>query len=226
MSAALPTSSSPQDVPPASPPPEIPRDSDPDPTPTAITLSAEVVAESRPDETSASLPLASRPQSPEQPPGLVDLPARVELHAPDPAQALLPAPARPHSAVTESLIERDRPLPAIPANVTLALERDALLRPRVASDPGYRHANRRSHRSHRSRHSEPPPALPLELPGSGVFRQRPATVPGEFEFQDVSPARVQEPAQVRPLRPHCLRLAVTTWLWSRASILTDQWVLG
>lgn len=192
MSAAPPTSSSPQDVPSASPPPEIPHDSGLDPTPTAITLSVEVIAERRPDESSTSLPPAPRPQSPVQPPDLVD--------SPDPAQALLSAPARPHSALTVSLTERNRSLPSIPANATLAPQREASLRPRVASDPVYGHANRRSRRSRRS---EPPPAQPLDIPGSRVFRQRPATHPGEFEFQDVTPARVQSPFQVRPLRQQC-----------------------
>ena len=200
MSAALPTSSSPQDVPPASLPPEISRDSGPDPTPAAITPSAEVVEESKPDEPSTSLPSAPRPQSPEQPPGHVDLPARVELHAPDPAQAHFSAPARPHSASAVSLTERNRSLPSIPANAALAPQREALLQPRFASDPVYGHANRRSHRWGRS---EPPPAQPLDIPGSRVIRQRPAIHPGEFEFQVMSPTRVQSPFQVRPLRQQC-----------------------
>ena len=198
MSAALPTSSSLHDVPPASPPSET-RDSGPGPTTTVVAPLEEVVAETRPDESMTSLPPAPRPQSPEQVPHLLDPPARVELHG-HPAPAHLAVSARPHSALTVSQIERDRPLPAIPANVTLAPHREALLRPRVSSDPGYGHARRRSHRL---RHSEPPPVQPLGLPGSGVFRQRPASIPGEIEFEDVTPARVRSPFQVRPLRPHC-----------------------
>ena len=217
---SLRTSSSPQDVPPASPPPEILR---PGPTPTVVAPSAEVVAETTQDESITSLSPAPRTQSPEQPPDLAEPPVRVELHVPDPGPSFLSTSTRPHSAFTVSYIERDRPLPSIPANAALAPQRDALLRPRVASDPGYGHAHRRSHRSRRS---EPPPAQPLDIPGSGVFRQRPATHPGEYEFRDVSPAREQSSSQVRPSRLHCLHhLAVTTWLWSRALILTVQWGL-
>ena len=133
-----------------------------------------------------------------RPPGL-DPPARVGLPG-----HTLPAhpsvPVRPHSALTVSHIERDCPIPAIPANPTLAPHREALLRPRVASDPGYGHAHRLFHRL---RLSEPPPVQTLELPGSGEFRQRSATIPGEIEFEDVTPALVRSPFQVRPLHPHC-----------------------
>ncbi|KAN0135075.1 hypothetical protein V8E53_006966 [Lactarius tabidus] len=196
MSAALPTSSSPHDAPSVSHPPEIPRDSGPDPAPTVIVPPDEVIAETRPDESTSSLPPAPRPQSPEQVPRLEDPPARVELHA-HPAPAHLFVPARPLSAPTGSHIERDRPLPAIPANATLAPHREASLRPRVSSDPGYGHPHRRSHRL---RHYEPPPVQPLHLPGSGVFRQRSATIPGEIEFEDVAPERVRSPFQsVYPL---------------------------
>jgi hypothetical protein len=163
-----PTSSSPQDVPPASSPPEIPRDSGPGPTPIVVAPLAEVVAETGPDESITSLTPAPRTQSPEQPPDLVDPPVRVKLHVPDPGPSLLSTPARPHSVFTVSYIERDQPLPSIPANAALVPQKDALLRLRVASDLGYGHAHRRSHRS---RHSEPPPVQPLDIPGSGVFRQ-------------------------------------------------------
>ena len=200
MSAALSTSPPPQDAPSVSPPPEIPRDSGLDRTPTVIVPSDEVNAETRPDESMTSLPAPTpRPQSPEQAPRVVDPPARVDLRA-HAAPAHLPVPARPHSVLTVSHVERDRSLPAIPANATLAPHREALLRPRIASDPGYGHAPRRSHHL---RHSEPPPVQPLELPGSGVFRQRSVTIPGEIEVEDVTPARVRSPFQVRPLSSHC-----------------------
>jgi hypothetical protein len=195
MSAALPTTTPPQDIPSVSP---APPESGPDATPIVIVPSDEVIAETRLDESTASLPPAPRPQTPEQVPRLTDQPARVELHA-HPAPAHLPVTARPHSPSTGSQFERDRPLPAIPANATLVRHREALLRPRVSSDPGYGQAHRRSHRI---RHSEPPPVQPLHLPGSGVFRQRSATIPGEIEFEDVTPARVRSPFQVGPLRPH------------------------
>ena len=200
MSAAPSISPPPQGVPSLSPPPEIPRDSSPDRTPITVVPPDEVIAETRPDESTTSLPApAPRPRSPEQVPDLVDPPARAELHAHH-APAHLPTPARPHSEITVTHVERDRTLPAIPANATLAPHREASLRPRIASDPGYGHAPRRSHRH---RHSEPPPVQPLELPGSGVFRQRPATIPGEIEVEDVSPARERSPFQVRLLRSHC-----------------------
>ena len=192
MSAAIPTSSSSQDVPPASPSPEIPRDSGPDLIPTLITTAElEIVAETKPDESVTSLPRAPRPQSPVQPPDLVHRPARVESHEPDPAPALRTVTVRPHPALNVSLIdERDRPLPTPPPNTTL----DASLRSRVVSDPGNVHAHSRS----RSRRSEPPPAQPLDLPGSMVIRQRPAAFPADFG----SPVRSWgRPSQVRPLAP-------------------------
>ncbi len=202
MSAAIPTSSSSQAAPPASPPPEIHRDPDPDPTPTAIAPS-EVVAETKPDESTTSLPPA--PQSPAQPPGLGDQPARVESQVPDPAPALRSVPARPHAALTESRIEGERPLPAVPANVTLSPRMETSLRPRVVSDPGKGHAHRPV------RLSEPPPVQRLALPGSGIFRQQPASHPSEFGSQDVWPlARVTSPSQVRPLALPLLRRVVTT----------------
>ena len=194
MSAALPTSASPQDGPPASPPPEVPHDSGPDPTPTVIAPLEEVVPDIRPDESITSLPLAPRPQSLGQVQSLED---PHDLPVSLPAQAHLSVPAHAHSALTVSHIERDRPLPAIPANATLAPHREALLRPRVSSDPGYGYPHRRSHRPLRTR---PPPVQPLDLPGSGVFRQRSVPIPGEIEFEDVTPARVQSPLQVRRVR--------------------------
>ena len=187
MSAAIPTSSSSQDVPPPSPPPDIPRDSGPDPTPTVITTSElEIVVEIKPDESVTSLPPApARPQSPEQPPGPVHRPERVE----SPALALRTAPARPHPM---SLTERDRPLPAIPPNATPAPPREeASLRPRVVSDPVNAHR--------RDRRSEPPPARPLDLPGAVVVRRRPATHAGDYDPPFGSPPRIRSPLQVRPL---------------------------
>ncbi len=215
MSAAFPTSSTSQAVPPASPPPEIHHDPDPDPTPTAIAPS-EVVTETKPDEFITSLPPALRSQSPVQPPGFVDRPARVESHAPDPAPAPRSVPARSHAALTTSLIEGERPLPAVPANVTLPPETS--LRTRVASDPG----NGDAHRP--LRRSEIHLVHTLERPGSRVSRQRPSTHPGEFEWP---PARVTSPSQVRPLAPTLLGRVVTTWHWLRVSpTLPGQWALG
>lgn len=135
MSAALPTLSPVHDVPPASPIPSIHRDSGPGPTTTVVAPSEEVVAETRADESMSSLPPAPRPESSEQVPHLLDPPARVESHG-RPALTHHSVPARPNSTLTVSQIERDRPLPAIPANVTLVPHREALLRPRVSSDPG------------------------------------------------------------------------------------------
>src|SRR6266702_225224 len=203
MSAAIPTPSSPQVVPPASPPPAVRRDPDPDPTPTAIAPS-DVVAETKPDEPITSLPPTPPPQSLAQPSGLVDRPARVESHAPDPAPALRSVPARPHVALSTSFIEGE-PLPAVPANVTLSPRMETLLRPRVASDPSKEHAHRPV------RLSQPPPVQRLELPGSGIFRQLPAIYPGEFEPQDVLvPAQGTSPSQVRSLAPALLHRVVTT----------------
>jgi hypothetical protein len=198
MSAALPTSSSPQEDPPASLPPEIPHDSGLDPTPTVIVPSDVVIDETGLDEPTTSLRPFPFPHSSEQVPRLVDPPGGVELHE-HRAPVHISIPARPHS-VTGSHIKRDHPLPAIPANATLAPRGEVLLRPRVTSDPGYEHARRRSHHLRRP---EPPPVQPLHLPGSGVYRQRSATIPGEIEFEDVTPARVRSPFQVCPLRPHC-----------------------
>ncbi|KAH8981714.1 hypothetical protein EDB92DRAFT_169382 [Lactarius akahatsu] len=175
--ADIPASSSSQAAPPTSPLPEIHRDSDPDPTPTVTVVApSEIVAETKPDESTTSLPPAPPPQSPEQPPGIVDRPATVESHPPDPAPALR---ARPRS-------ESERPLPAVPANadVTLSPRAQASLRAHVVSDPGHGSTRR------------PPPVQPLDLPGSGIFRQRPAIHPGEFEFPDEwTAARVMSPSQ-------------------------------
>ncbi|KAH8981715.1 hypothetical protein EDB92DRAFT_1952870 [Lactarius akahatsu] len=184
MSAAIPTSSSSQAAPPASSPPRIHRDPDSDPTPTVtVIVPSEIVAETKSDESITSLPAAPRPQSPEQPSGPVDQPARVESHTPDPAPAPRAAPVRPHS-------ESERPLPAVPVNVTLPPPVQASWRQRVASDPG----DGSAHRS--VRHSEPPPVLRLDRPGSGVFRQRPATYAGEYEpREEWIPARVTSPSQ-------------------------------
>jgi hypothetical protein len=226
MSAAIPTSASSQDVPPASSPPEIPRDSDPDPTPTVIATSElEIVAETNPDESVTSLPPAPRPQSPEQTLGLVHQPAKVESNTPDPAPALRSVPARPHPEFTVSLIERERPLPAVPPNATLAPPMEASLRSRVVSDPC-------AHR--RSRRFDPPPAQPLDLPGSVIFRQRPATHPGYFDSPVRSLTRINRHSQVqvRPLAPALVApcgcaVRFTTWPWSRASTtLPSRWVLG
>ncbi|KAH9035709.1 hypothetical protein EDB85DRAFT_837925 [Lactarius pseudohatsudake] len=175
--AAIPASSSSQAAPPASPPPEIHRDPDPDPTPTVTVVApSEIVAETKPDESTTSLPPAPPPQSPEQPPGM-DRPATVESQPPDPAPALR---VRPRA-------ESERPLPAVPANadVTLSPRAQASLRARVVSDPGNGSTRR------------PPPVQRLDLPGSGIFRQRPAIHPGEFEFPDEwTPARVMSPSQL------------------------------
>ena len=197
MSAAIPTSSSSQAVHPASPLPEVLRDSDPHITPTAFTtLELEVVEETTPDESIPPLPRSSRPQTPDQPPGLVHRPARVELHVPDPEPALRSVPARPYPALSASLTERERALPAVPPNTRLAPPREAAsLRSRVVSDPGHVRAHRRPRRS------EPPPAQPLELPGYTVYRERQATHPGDFGSPDPSPARARSPYQVRPLAP-------------------------
>ncbi|KAI9455707.1 hypothetical protein BJY52DRAFT_1188258 [Lactarius psammicola] len=179
MSAAIPTSSSSQAAQPASPLPEIQihRDPDPDPTPAAVAPSV-VVAETKPDESKTSPPPAlRRPQNPAQPPDPQDLPVRVESHAPD------PAPARPQA-------EGERTLPAVPANVALSPRVQASLRLRVASDSG----NENAHRP--VRRFEPPPVQRLDLPGSGYYRQRPATYTGEFESQDGwAQARVMSPSQ-------------------------------
>ncbi|KAI9435136.1 hypothetical protein H4582DRAFT_2080055 [Lactarius indigo] len=185
MSAVIPTPSSSQAAPPASPPPEIHRDPDPDPTPTGTVIApSKTVAETRSDESITSLPLAPRPQSPEQrPPGSVDQPAKIEPHTPDPAPDPRAAPARVRA-------ESERPLPAVPANanVTLSLPVQASLRQRVASDPG-------NGSSYHVRHSAPP-VQRLDLPGSGIFRHQPATHPGEFESRDEwHPARVMSPSQ-------------------------------
>ncbi|KAH9020198.1 hypothetical protein EDB84DRAFT_1515644 [Lactarius hengduanensis] len=173
MSAAIPTSPSSQAAPPASPPP---RDSDPDPTPTVtVIVPSEIVAETRSDESITSLPAAPRP---EQPPGPVDQPARVESHTPDPtAPALHAIPVRPRA-------ESERPLPAVPADgVTLPPPTQASLRPRVASDLSHANAHR------------PPPVQRLDLPGSVIFRQRPATYAGEYEpREEWAPARVTSPS--------------------------------
>ncbi|KAH8977158.1 hypothetical protein EDB83DRAFT_2538140 [Lactarius deliciosus] len=184
MSAAIPSSPSSQVAPPASPPPRIHRDPNPDPTTTVtVIVPSEIVAETKSDESITSLPAAPRPQSPEQPPGPVDQPARVESHTPDPAPAPRAAPVRPRS-------ESERPLPAVPVNVTLPPPVQASLRQRVASDPG----NGSAHRP--VRHSEPLPVLRLDRPGSGVFRQRPATYPGEYESREEwAPARAMSPSQ-------------------------------
>ncbi|KAH9056318.1 hypothetical protein EDB87DRAFT_1261407 [Lactarius vividus] len=184
MSAAIPTSPS-QAALPASPPAGIHRDSDPDRTPTVtIVVPSEIVAETKSDESITSLPAAPRSQSPDHPPGPVGHPTTVEPHMSDPAPALHAVPVRPHS-------ESERPLPAVPANVNVTLSHpaQASLRQRVASDPG----NGSAHRS--VRHSEPPPALRLDLPGSGVFRQRPATHPGDYGSHEWAPARVMSPSQ-------------------------------
>ncbi|KAI9455705.1 hypothetical protein BJY52DRAFT_1279315 [Lactarius psammicola] len=181
MSAAIPTPSSSQAAPPASPPFEIHSDPDPDPTPTAI-APPEVVAETKPDESITSLPPA--PQSPAQPPVLGDQPARVEIHAPEPTPALRTVPTRPPSTLSASRIEGERPLPAVPANATLPPRMEAPLRARVASDLG----NGDAHRP--LRRSEVYLAQPLERPGSRIYRQRPATYPSESEPQDVLVPRV------------------------------------
>ncbi|KAI9435135.1 hypothetical protein H4582DRAFT_705906 [Lactarius indigo] len=178
MSAAIPTSS--QAAPPASPQSEIHRGPDPDPTPTVTVIApSEIVPETKPDESATPLPPAPPAQSPEQSPGPVDRPARVESHPPDPAPALRAVPVHMRA-------ESERPLPAVPTNadVTSSPRAQASWRPPVVFDPGNRNTRR------------PPPVQRLDLPGFGIFRQQPAIHPGEFEFPDEwPPARVMSPSQ-------------------------------
>ncbi len=177
MSATVPTSSSSRSVPPVPPPIEIPREPDPDPTFTA-SAPLEAIAETKSDESNTSPQPASHPQSLE---GLPSLSTKVESHTSDPAPAPRSVIGDPHATLSASPIQGDRPLPPLPANVIPS--------PHTQPDRPWRRFR-------------PPPAHPLGIPGSGVYRQAPVTHPSEFERNNEPPPRI--PFQVRPLVDCCV----------------------